>query len=153
VALALTSIYSAPVPSALYSRDILRLAAAIPHLGRLENPQAHVEKRSPVCGSLVAVDVALDGEGRVAAIGQEVKACALGQASAALMGAHAIGREPRELAEARDALSGFLAGARDDPGDWPGLEIFAAARPYAARHAAILLAFEAAAEAAAAART
>jgi NifU-like protein involved in Fe-S cluster formation len=152
VALPLTSIYSAPVPTSLYSRDILRLAAAIPHLGRLDHPQARVEKRSPVCGSLVAVDVSLDGEGRVAAIGQEVKACALGQASAALMGAHAIGREPGELEAARDALAGYLAGRRDDPGGWPGLEVFAPARPYSARHSAILLAFEAAAEAAAAAR-
>jgi hypothetical protein len=65
------------------------------------------------------------------------------------MGAHAIGRSPAELAEARDALAAWLGGRRDDPGDWPGLSIFAAARPHAARHASILLAFEAAADAAA----
>jgi len=137
------------VPIALYSRDILRLAASIPHQRRLERPRATVEKSSPVCGSRVAVDVVIDGAGRVAALGQEVRACALGQASAALMGAHAIGRSADELAEARDALAGFLAGRRDDPGGWPGLAVFAEARRYSARHAAILLAFEAAAEAAA----
>ncbi len=95
------------------------------------------------------MDVRLDETGRVAALGQEVKACALGQASASLMGAHAIGRSPAELAEARDALAAWLAGRRDDPGGWPGLSLFAEARPFAARHASILLAFEAAAEAAA----
>jgi NifU-like protein involved in Fe-S cluster formation len=137
------------MPAALYTRDILRLAAAIPHLGRLAAPQASAEKRSLVCGSRVAVDIDLDGEGRVAALGQEVKACALGQASAALMGAHTIGRSAAELAEACDALAAFLTGARDDPGDWPGLEVLAPARRYPARHAAILLPFEAAAEAAA----
>lgn len=137
------------MPSALYNRDILRLAASIPHLGRLEHAQASAEKSSPVCGSRVTVDLALDGEGRVAALGQEVKACALGQASAALLGAHALGRSGSELEEARDALAAYLAGARDRPGGWPGLEVFAGARPFAARHAAILLAFEAAAEAAA----
>ncbi len=135
--------------SALYNAKILRLATSIPHQQRLADPQATVEKRSPVCGSRVTVDVAVDDRGRVAALGQEVRACALGQASAALMGEHAIGRSPAELAAARDALTAFLAGERDDPGDWPGLEVFAPARPHGARHASIRLAFEAVAEAAA----
>ena len=152
MALRLTSNYSAPVPTALYTLDILRLAASIPHLGRLDRPQASVDKASPVCGSRVVVDLVLDRDGRVAALGQEVKACALGQASAALMAAHAEGRTAAELAEARDALAAYLRGERPDPGGWPGLDIFAEARRYPARHASILLAFEAAAEAAALAR-
>lgn len=135
--------------TALYNRDILRLAASIPHHTRLDHPQATSEKRSPLCGSRVAVDVVLDGEGRLAGLGQEVKACALGQASASLMGANAIGRSGSELAGARDALAAFLAGRREDPGEWPGLDIFRDARPYKARHRSILLAFEAVAEAAA----
>ena len=69
--------------------------------------------------------------------------------SASLMGAHAIGRSIDELEAARDALTAFLAGGRDDPGDWPGLEIFGPARAYPARHPSIRLAFEAVAEAAA----
>jgi NifU-like protein involved in Fe-S cluster formation len=97
----------------------------------------------------VIVDVAVDGDGRIVALGQEVKACALGQASAALMGAHALGRTGADLAAARDSLAAFLAGTSDDPGRWPGLEIFAEARRFPARHASILLAFDAAAEAAA----
>ncbi|HEV2746253.1 MAG TPA: iron-sulfur cluster assembly scaffold protein [Allosphingosinicella sp.] len=135
--------------TALYNRDILRLAASIPHQRRLDRPQASVEKSSPVCGSRVVVDIVLDEQGRVAVLGQEVKACALGQASAALMGANAVGRDPIELAQARDALAAFLAGERADPGEWPGLAILGGARPYRARHRSILLAFEAAAEAAA----
>jgi NifU-like protein involved in Fe-S cluster formation len=137
------------VPSALYNRDILRLAASIPHQGRLDAPQGSAEKSSPVCGSRVVVDVALDGEGRIAALGQEVKACALGQASAALFGAHALGASAAEIAGARDALTAYLRGERDNPGQWPGLSLLAEARPFSARHASILLPFEAAAEAAA----
>jgi NifU-like protein involved in Fe-S cluster formation len=137
------------VPTALYNHDVLRLAASIPHHDRLERPQASVEKRSPLCGSRVVVDVVMDDEGRLAGLGQEVKACALGQASASLMGAHAIGRSRAELSEARDALAAFLAGGREDPGQWPGLEIFRDARAYKARHPSILLAFEAVADAAA----
>ena len=75
--------------SALYNRDILRLAASIPHQRRLEAPQAGVMKQSPVCGSRI-VDLVTDGEGRVAELGQEVRACALGQAAASLMGARMI---------------------------------------------------------------
>ncbi len=136
------------VSAPLYTRDILRLAVSIPHLGRLDRPQASIEKRAPVCGSRVSVDLVLDEAGRVSALGQDVKACALGQASAALMGRHAIGRSAAELAAARDSLAAFLAGERDDPGDWPGIEALAVARSYSARHGAILLPFEAVTEAA-----
>jgi NifU-like protein involved in Fe-S cluster formation len=135
--------------AALYNSTILRLAASIPHHAPLDEAQARIEKRSPICGSRVAVEVALGADGRIAALGQEVRACALGQAAAALMGERAIGRTPAELAAARDALAAFLAGTRDDPGEWPGLEIFAPARAYPARHPSIRLAFEAVAEAAA----
>ena len=111
------------VTTSLYSRDILRLAASIPHLGRLESPDASSEKTSTICGSRVTVDVALDKEGRVAALGQEVRACALGQASASLMVADAIGRTPDELRAARDALAAFLAGTSDDLAFWPGMAV------------------------------
>jgi NifU-like protein involved in Fe-S cluster formation len=136
----------------LYNAAILRLAASIPHHERLADAQGTSERRSPICGSRVTVDVTLDGEGRVAAIGLLVRACALGQASASLMAAHAIGRSEAELAEARDALAAFLAGERGDAGSWPGLEIFAPARAHSARHASIRLAFEAVTEAVALAR-
>ena len=144
--------YTPRVPSALYNRDILRLAASIPHTAPLTAPQASAERRSPVCGSRVRVGIVLGADGRVAGLDQDVNACALGQASASLMGAHAIGATPAELAAARDALSDFLSGRRDDPGQWPGLDALAVARPFTARHASILLAFEAAAEAAGRAR-
>lgn len=149
MALGALRFYIAAVITALYNRDILRLAAAIPHQRRLERPMRTVEKRSPVCGSRVAVDVVLDEEGRVSGLGQEVKACALGQASASLMGASALGRSGSELASARDALAAFLDGRREDPGEWPGLEIFEPARAFKARHPSIMLPFEAIAEAAA----
>lgn len=139
----------AAVTAALYNREILRLAASIPHHARLPEAQATVEKRSPVCGSRVILDIVLDEQGRVTGIGQEVRACALGQASAALMGAHVIGRKGPELAEARDELKQFLDGERGDPGKWPGLDILRDARPFKARHASIMLPFEAVAEAAA----
>lgn len=143
--------YIGAVSSSLYTRDILRLATAIPNLGRLPLAQGTAERSSPVCGSRVIVDVSTDDEGRVVELGQEVSACALGQASAALMASHVAGRTPTELNEARDALAAYLSGQRDEPGDWPGLDVFSPARAFTARHGAILLPFEAAAAAAEAA--
>ena len=135
----------------LYNTQILRLAASIPHQRRLDDAQASVQRVSPICGSRVTVDLDLDAQGRIARFGQEVRACALGQASAAVLGAEVIGKSPIEVAQARDALAAFLKGESETPGDWPGLELFAPARPHKGRHGSILLAFPATADAAAAA--
>jgi len=136
----------------LYTIEILRLAASIPYQERLAEPMASSEKRSPVCGSRVTVDVTLDDEGRVAELGMLVRACALGQASSSLLARHALGKSPEELAAARDALTAWLAGEREGVPDWPGLDVLSPARAVTARHPSIRLAFEAAADAAATAR-
>jgi NifU-like protein involved in Fe-S cluster formation len=131
------------VTQPLYTTEILRLAASIPHLGPLENAQAEAEVRSPTCGSIVSAQVTLDEAGCVAGLGQQVQACAFGQASAALVGAHAIGREQAEIERALADFGAWLEGARDDPGGWPGLGVLAPARPRRARHGAMLLPFRA----------
>ena len=131
----------------LYNKDILRLAASIPHHQRLADPQASVEKRLPTCGSRVTADVRM-ADGRLAELGLDVKACALGQASASLMAAQAIGLTAAELADARDRLTAYLAGESEALDFWPGLAVLAPARGYPARHASIRLGFEAIAEAA-----
>lgn len=139
--------------SALYTTEILRLATSIPFLGRLENPQGTSERRSPLCGSRIAVDVTLDDFGLVESLGQSVSACALGQASAALMAQGAIGKSAAELDAIRAGVAAWLAGTGEMPRDWAGLEVFLPALPHNARHGAIRLPFEAAAEAAAKAAT
>ncbi|WP_267380579.1 MULTISPECIES: iron-sulfur cluster assembly scaffold protein [unclassified Sphingomonas] len=135
----------------LYNAEILRLAATIPYHERLAAPMATAERRSPICGSRVTVDVALDAEGRVSAVGLLVRACALGQAASSLLAANILGRTPEELAAARDALTAWLAREGEAP-VWPGLGVFEPALDYTARHPSIRLAFEAAADAADAAR-
>src|SRR6056297_3135011 len=132
----------------LYSGRILALAADVPHLERLEAPDATVKRRSPVCGSTVTVDLSLE-DGRVSAFGQDVKACALGQAAAAVTGAAVIGRTPAELAKARDQLRDMLKTDGPMPdAPFDGFEVLEPAREFRNRHASILLAIEAAAEAA-----
>lgn len=131
----------------LYSAKILALAADIPHLDRLENPGATVKRRSPLCGSTVTVDVTVK-DGKIAEFGQDVKACALGQASASVVGGAIIGASRAQVETARDQLKAMLKNggpAPDAPFD--GLEVLIPARDYKNRHASILLALEATLEA------
>jgi NifU-like protein involved in Fe-S cluster formation len=131
----------------LYSSRILALAADIPHLERLDSPMATVKKRSPLCGSAVTVDVCVE-DGRVSAFGQDVKACALGQAAAAVTGGAVIGRSLAELTEARDGLRAMLKDGGPVPqAPFDGYEVLEPARDYKNRHASILLSIEAACEA------
>ena len=131
----------------LYSARILALAADIPHLERLPAPDATVKRRAPLCGSTVTVDVVMR-DGRVAEFGQDVKACALGQASASVVGSAIIGTTRAQVETARDQLRAMLKqnGPVPDP-PFDGLEVLLPARDYKNRHASILLALEATAEA------
>jgi NifU-like protein involved in Fe-S cluster formation len=132
----------------LYSARVLALAANMPHAGRLAAPQGSSQKVSKLCGSLVTVDLSL-ADGRVADFAQDVKACALGQASAAVLGAHVIGSSIAELQEARDALKAMLKTGGEPPeGRFADLRVLQVVRDYPARHASTMLAFEAAVEAA-----
>lgn len=131
----------------LYSGRILKLAADIPHAGRLVAPQATATLRAPHCGSNVTVDVRLK-DGRIVEFAQDVRACALGQAAAAVVGAHAIGRTRAEIETARDQLEAMLTRggpAPDAPFD--GLDVLIPARDFKNRHKSILLAIAATAEA------
>lgn len=131
----------------LYSKRILALAAEIPHTERLSTPDATVKQRSPLCGSTITVDVALK-DGRIAQFGQDVKACALGQASASVVGANVIGRTRPEIEAARDALKDMLKNDGPVPSaPFDGLEVLLPARDYKNRHASIMLALEATLEA------
>ena len=131
----------------LYSARILGLAANMPRAGRLAAPQASSEKIAKLCGSRILVDVAMQ-DGRVSDFAQEVKACALGQASAAVLGANVIGATPEEIEAARDALRAMLkAGGPRPEGRFADLAVLEPVKDYPARHASTLLAFEAASEA------
>ncbi len=131
----------------LYSAKVLRLAAEIPRLGRLAAPDATVEKVSKLCGSRVTVDVTL-ADGRVADFAQDVKACALGQAAAAVLGANVVGATLPELELAAERFRAMLKAGGDPPeGRFSDLAMLAPVKDYPARHTSTLLAFEAATEA------
>jgi NifU-like protein involved in Fe-S cluster formation len=127
----------------IYSRRILELAASIPHLGRLPDADASATARSKLCGSTVTVDLKLDGD-VVTAFAHDVKACALGQASSAIMGRHVIGSTAEELRSIRQTASRLLKADGQPPeGKWEDLRVLEPLRDYRARHASILLTFDA----------
>lgn len=128
----------------LYSKRILALAASLSHTDRLADPDGSAKERSPLCGSVVQVDIALGPDGRIAKYGQDVKACALGQASASAIAAVIEGKSREEVQAGRDALRAMLktdAPAPEAP--WDALEAMLPAKDYKNRHASIMLTFEA----------
>ena len=131
----------------LYSGRILELAADIPHLGRLPAPGGSAKRRSPLCGSTVTVDVTM-ADHHVKTFAQDVKACALGQAAASVVGRALPGRTLAEVERARDELRAMLKDDGPVPAaPFDGLEVLLPARGYKNRHASILLPLEAAADA------
>ncbi len=127
----------------IYNRKILEFAANIPHLQRLAHPDATAIGYSKLCGSKVIVDLAMK-DGVVSDFGQDVKACALGQASSSIMGSHVIGSTPDELRALRETMHKMLKANGDPPqGKWSELEALLPVRDYKARHASTLLTFDA----------
>ena len=126
-----------------YTREILRLAASIPYLEPFEELETATEVRSKTCGSRVRMAVELDWADRIVRLRQWVEACAYGQAAAALMGGHAIGRNKEEVAAALAELESWLAGSGETPTSWPGLEVLGAALSREGGHRGILLPFQA----------
>lgn len=134
---------TAPVRSALYTPDLLALAVSLAEFPLDPALPIRGEARSATCGSTVMLGCALDRDGRLDRVGLRARACAVGQASAALFAQAAPGRNRDELATARHAIAGWLAGEGARPA-WPGFGALEAARGYPARHGAILLAWDAA---------
>lgn len=127
----------------LYSGRILALAADMPRTARLASPTATAKKRSPLCGSTVTVDLVIE-DGVVTDYGQEVKACALGQAAASVVGAQIVGLTPAQIQQGRDELFAMLKSDGPAPAaPFDGLEVLQPAKDYKNRHASIMLAFDA----------
>ncbi|MBD3835057.1 iron-sulfur cluster assembly scaffold protein [Brevundimonas bullata] len=128
----------------LYSARILSLAANLPHSGRLAAPQGSAERVAKLCGSKAIVDVVLDDQGRIKEFAQAVKACALGQAAAGVVGESILGASAAEIVEARNAMLAMLKSGGDGPvGRFEGLRVLKQVADYPARHASTMVALEA----------
>lgn len=127
----------------IYNGKILALAGDIPRLERLAHPDATAQAISKLCGSKVTVDIKLQ-DGVVSDFGQDVKACALGQATSSIMGRHVVGSTPDELRGLRQKMYDMLKDGGPPPsGKWSELEALLPVRDFKARHASTLLTFDA----------
>ncbi|MGO8843131.1 MAG: iron-sulfur cluster assembly scaffold protein [Methyloceanibacter sp.] len=131
------------LPDDIYSQRILELAANIPRVARLPRPEASATAHSKLCGSRVTVDLCMRGD-VVTDYGQSVKACLLGQSSAAVMGREIVGSSTAELRAVGAAMRKMLKEGGPPPkGRWADLAVLQPVEDYKARHASTLLVFDA----------
>jgi NifU-like protein involved in Fe-S cluster formation len=130
----------------LYTPEVLALATSLASHGWDEALPLKGNARSRSCGSSLELGLSLDGQGRIDRVALKSQACAIGQAAAAIFARGAKGRTASEIGAAHSAMRDWLTNGAEPP-DWPGLDAIAPARDYPARHAAILLAWQAADEA------
>ena len=130
----------------LYTPELLALAVELGEWPPLASAAAQGEARSPTCGSTLALDLALDDDQRIAQLGLRVRACAVGQAAAAIFARHAPGRNAADIAQALAQIEAWLSAGEAEP-QWPDWHLIAPARVYPGRHGALLLPWKAAAAA------
>lgn len=128
--------------AALYTPQVLALAASLAEWPWDDALPLQASARSKSCGSAVSLGLASDAGGRITKIGLKTQACAIGQAAAAIFARAAIGRNLAEIDAAERDIRAWLSGEAPRP-PWPGLELLEPARAYPARHAAIMLTWQA----------
>lgn len=127
----------------VYNAKILGFAGNIGRIGRLAEPDATAKAHSKLCGSTVVVDLSMQ-DGVVTDFAHDVKACALGQASSAIMAAHVIGASADELRSVRETMRKMLKENGPPPeGRFADLRYLEPVRDYKARHASTMLTFDA----------
>lgn len=131
-----------PTMTELYNTEILRLTTRIPHQDRLDGADVTAVKTSRICGSRITAD-AMFKDGVITGFGQEVKACALGQAAAAIVGEQVIGLSASELADVASRFRAMVkTGEVDFPDKWHKLRLLAAVKDHPGRHGSVMLPFE-----------
>ena len=127
----------------VYNAKILGFAGNITRNGRLNAPHATAKAHSKLCGSTVLVDLSMEN-GIVTDFAHEVKACALGQATSAIMAQHVVGASAEELRAVRDTMFAMLKENGAPPqGRFDDLKYLEPVRDYKARHASTMLTFDA----------
>lgn len=127
----------------IYNAKILEFAGNIPRVGRLDSPDASAKAHSKLCGSTVVVDLKVE-DGVVTDFAHDVKACALGQASASIMARHVVGATADELRSLQGTMRAMLKEGGEPPiGRFEDLKFLEPVREYKARHASTLLTFDA----------
>jgi NifU-like protein involved in Fe-S cluster formation len=127
----------------LYNDRILKLAASLSKVGRIDCAEFSSEAISRLCGSKVTVDLDIS-KNTVNSFSHIVKACALGQASSSVMAKNIIGTDIYELLDLKTKMKGMLKDDGPPPsGKWSDLEVLQPVKDYKGRHSSVLLTFDA----------
>lgn len=127
----------------VYNSKILEFAGNIARIGALDAFDAKAEKHSKLCGSRLTVYLKTEN-GIVTDFSHELRACALGQASASIMARHVVGASFDELRQARADMLAMLKEEGEGPsGRFEDMRYLLPVRDYKARHASTMLTFEA----------
>jgi NifU-like protein involved in Fe-S cluster formation len=134
----------------VYSSKILELSTNIKNIGAKINIDdvnyTKSTKISKICGSEITIELIVNPlEKTIKEFSIDPKACALGQASAAILSQNIIGANYEEIISARDGLKAMLKENGLLPGGrfWE-LRYLEPISDYPSRHASTLLAWEAA---------
>jgi NifU-like protein involved in Fe-S cluster formation len=130
----------------LYTPELLALTVTLARHPLADDLPLRGSARSRSCGSTLTLGLALDDAGRIAQVGIAARACAVGQAAAAIFAGAAKGQSATDIALALSSIEQWLSHGGDLP-DWPGLAMLEPARAFPGRHGAILLAWQAAQQA------
>lgn len=130
----------------LYTPELLGLAVSLAGFPLDDSLPLRGSARSRSCGSTLDAGFTTDGEGRVERLGLRVRACAVGQAAAAIFAQGARGVSMADIEAAHSALAAWLAECGEMP-EWPGIEALSEARAFPGRHGAIMLPWSAAIDA------
>ncbi len=127
----------------VYNSKILGFAGNIGRIGRLDGADASAKAHSKLCGSTIVVDLKVEG-GKVVDYAHDVKACALGQASSAIVAANIIGSTKEEMQQVRLEMQQMLKqGGLPPQGRFADLKYLQPVKGHKARHASTLLVFDA----------
>jgi NifU-like protein involved in Fe-S cluster formation len=127
----------------IYNSRILELAGNIERTGAMEDADATSEKHSKLCGSKVRVFLKMK-DGVIDDFSQQVRACALGQASSSVMARHVVGASADDVRGAREAMFAMLKDGGEGPeGRFEEMRILKPVKDYKARHASTMLTFDA----------
>jgi len=130
----------------LYTPDILAAAVSLAEFPLTPDIRLRGEARSVSCGSRIELGLQIDPGGLIARVGVASRACAIGQASAAVFAKGVVGLTAREVVETGEEMTAWLDKLGPMPG-WPGLELVAPAKDCPARHGAMMLPWNAARDA------
>lgn len=131
----------------LYSERLMTHGRRVAQDKRLDCPDITVHRRSPVCGSQVTLDIELDDQERVKALGYAVRACSLGQVGVSVLAEVLPGKGLPEARAVTEAVRAMLTeGAPPPSGPWAELALLEPARELKNRHGSALLPFEAVVE-------